>query len=81
VCDQHAALAAAAHKLKGASANLQIQRLTALAIDIEARAKAGVAGDWHGDLDRLTLEFERAVVMLRGLIDDCARLQSMSVGR
>jgi len=81
VCDQHAALAAAAHKLKGASANLQIQRLTALAIDIEARAKAGAVCDWHNDLDRLTVEFDRAAEMLRGLIEDCARPQSMSAGR
>lgn len=81
VHDQYATLAAAAHKLKGASANLQIEHLTALALDIEARAKAGDAGDWHRDLDRLTVEFDRTAEMLRGLIEGCARPHSMGVGR
>jgi PAS domain S-box-containing protein len=53
------ALSRAAHKLKGACANLHIQGLTALALDIEMRAKSGQQGDWSADLQRIRAEFER----------------------
>ena len=54
--DDLMALGSAAHKLKGASANLQIDSLAAFALDIELRAKAGQEHDWHQSLDHLMAE-------------------------
>jgi CheY-like chemotaxis protein/HPt (histidine-containing phosphotransfer) domain-containing protein len=59
------ALARAAHKLKGASANLHIDSVAALAMDIEMRAKAGKDSDWRADVAGLTTELTRVVAALR----------------
>ncbi|HEU4652481.1 MAG TPA: response regulator [Steroidobacteraceae bacterium] len=59
------ALSRAAHKLKGACANLHIQGLTALALDIESRAKAGQSSDWALDLQKLRAEFDRVCAGLQ----------------
>jgi two-component system sensor histidine kinase/response regulator len=61
------ALARAAHKLKGASANLHIDSVAALALDIEMRAKAGKDSDWGADLAGLAAEFRRMVAAVRAV--------------
>ncbi|MGH8186773.1 MAG: response regulator, partial [Steroidobacteraceae bacterium] len=59
------ALASAAHKLKGASANLHINSLTQLALDVETRAKAGQSADWKGDVEKIGTELQRMIAVLR----------------
>jgi two-component system, sensor histidine kinase and response regulator len=59
------ALGRCAHKLKGASANLHVEGLTAMALDIETRAKAGEHCDWRTQLRKLSAEFERVAEGLR----------------
>jgi two-component system, sensor histidine kinase and response regulator len=54
-----------AHKLKGASANLHMDTLAAIAFDLETRAKAGEDGDWRRNLDRVSSEFERVEAGLK----------------
>ncbi|HEY4370182.1 MAG TPA: response regulator [Steroidobacteraceae bacterium] len=61
----HVALSRAAHKLKGASANLHLQSLTALSLDIETRAREGQGNGWHEDVRKLSAEFERVTEVLR----------------
>ena len=58
-------LARAAHKLKGASANLHVNTLAALTQDLEARAKAGAATVWRADVDNIAAEFERVAAALQ----------------
>jgi HPt (histidine-containing phosphotransfer) domain-containing protein len=60
------AIGRAAHKLKGASANLHIDGLAALTLEIETRAKAGQPADWRYDLERIKTEFARVSAALRG---------------
>jgi PAS domain S-box-containing protein len=60
------AIARAAHKLKGASANLHVEGLAALTLEIENRAKAGHNSDWREDLDKINREFARVRDALRG---------------
>ncbi len=60
------AIGRAAHKLKGASANLHIDGLATLTLEIETRAKAGQSSDWREDLERIKTEFERVCAALRG---------------
>ena len=58
-------LARAAHKLKGASANLHVNTLAALAQDLEAHARAGAATDSRADVDNIAAEFERVAATLQ----------------
>jgi two-component system sensor histidine kinase/response regulator len=60
------AIGRAAHKLKGASANLHIDGLAALTLEVESRAKAGQSSDWRADLERIKTEFNRVSEALRG---------------
>jgi two-component system sensor histidine kinase/response regulator len=53
------ALTRAAHKLKGACANLHIHGLAALALDLEARTKADQPNNCAVDLKEIRAEFER----------------------
>jgi CheY-like chemotaxis protein len=55
------ALAAACHKLKGASANLRIEQLHTLTAELEVRARAGDSGDREPALERIREEVELAV--------------------
>jgi len=64
-----AAIGRAAHKLKGASANLHIDGLAALTLEVESRAKAGAPSDWRSDLERIKKEFERVSEALKGEIE------------
>lgn len=59
------AIGRAAHKLKGASANLHVNGLEALTLDMETRAKAGQAADWRTDLDKIAAEVHRVCEALR----------------
>jgi PAS domain S-box-containing protein len=61
----HVALSRAAHKLKGASANLHLENIAALSLDIETRARAGKGDDWQEELRKLSTEFERISAVLR----------------
>jgi HPt (histidine-containing phosphotransfer) domain-containing protein len=60
-----AAIARAAHKLKGAAANLHVNNLATLSFDLERRAKSEQKADWHGDLEKLAAEFARVAANLR----------------
>lgn len=64
-----AAIGRAAHKLKGASANLHMDGLAALTLEVESRAKTGQHGDWHEELDKIKIEFNRISEALRGEIE------------
>jgi two-component system, sensor histidine kinase and response regulator len=59
------ALGRAAHKLKGASANLHIETLAAHMLDMETRAKAGENRDWNADLASAAKELARVSESLR----------------
>jgi CheY-like chemotaxis protein/HPt (histidine-containing phosphotransfer) domain-containing protein len=59
------ALSRAAHRFKGACANLHIEFLASLAQEIEAGARAGATRDWPADLQHLTAEFKQACAALR----------------
>jgi signal transduction histidine kinase/ligand-binding sensor domain-containing protein/DNA-binding response OmpR family regulator len=59
------ALGRGAHKLKGASSNLHVEGLAAMAQDIETRAKAGEQCDWRAHVQKLAAEFERVAEGLR----------------
>jgi PAS domain S-box-containing protein len=61
----HLALSRAAHKLKGASANLHLESLAALSLDIETRAREGKGSAWQEDVRKLSAEFERVAEVLR----------------
>ncbi len=67
------AIGRAAHKLKGASANLHLEGLVGISAEIERRAKSGADSNWQAELERLTTEFNRVRAALRGEI---ALLQS-----
>jgi HPt (histidine-containing phosphotransfer) domain-containing protein len=54
------ALARAAHKLKGACANIHAQSLEAMAHRLEIDGKSAAAGALEAALERLRQEFERA---------------------
>jgi signal transduction histidine kinase/CheY-like chemotaxis protein/HPt (histidine-containing phosphotransfer) domain-containing protein len=62
----HAALARAAHGLKGAAATLGFLSLTAIAKRIQLEAKKGVAS---AEIDELPAEIERASAALRAYAD------------
>jgi HPt (histidine-containing phosphotransfer) domain-containing protein len=61
-------LSRAAHKLKGSSNNLHIDRLAALAADVETRARAGASNDWSEELKMISAEFERIAEQLRSML-------------
>ena len=44
------AIGRAAHKLKGAAANLHVDNFATLSFDLETRAKSGQKGDWRAEL-------------------------------
>jgi len=69
----HEALSRAAHKLKGASANLHVDGLAALATALEQGAKAGKCDDALQSVAALTVEFQRIVEALRSEMDGFAR--------
>ena len=60
-----AAVARAAHKLKGAAANLHVNNLATLSFDLETRAKSDQKVDWHADLEKIAAEFARVGENLR----------------
>ncbi|HEX4969875.1 MAG TPA: Hpt domain-containing protein, partial [Steroidobacteraceae bacterium] len=60
-----AAIGRAAHKLKGAAANLHVNNLATLSFELETRAKAGQQSDWRADLERIAAEFARVCTGLR----------------
>ncbi len=60
-----AAVARAAHKLKGAAANLHVNNLATLSFDLETRAKSGQKVDWRADLEKIAAEFARVGENLR----------------
>ena len=66
--ENHNALAQAAHKLKGASANLHIHSLTELSQALEARLKTGERGNQGMALEQIRAEFERVATVLRSHI-------------
>jgi len=62
-------LGRAAHKLKGASHNLHVDRLSVLTADVEARAKAGGRNEWSEELKMIAAEFERVAEHLRSMLE------------
>jgi two-component system, sensor histidine kinase and response regulator len=62
-------LSRAAHKLKGASNNLHVDRLAALTADVEARARAGGRNDWSEELKMISAEFERVADHMRAMLE------------
>ncbi len=62
-------LGRAAHKLKGASNNLHIDRLAVLTADVEMRAKAGGCNDWSEELKMISAEFERISEQMRSMLE------------
>jgi CheY-like chemotaxis protein/HPt (histidine-containing phosphotransfer) domain-containing protein len=69
VANEHAALGQAAHKLKGASANLHIRALTDLAQTLEARLKSGAHGGEPAAVEQIAAEFEPVAAAMRGEIE------------
>jgi hypothetical protein len=59
------AIGRAAHKLKGAAANLHVNTLATLSFELETRAKSGQQSDWRADLEKLAAEFARVCNGLR----------------
>jgi PAS domain S-box-containing protein len=60
-----AAIGRAAHKLKGAAANLHVNNLATLCFDLETRAKSGHKNDWRADMEKIAAEFARVGANLR----------------
>jgi two-component system, sensor histidine kinase and response regulator len=60
-----AAIGRAAHKLKGAAANLHVNNLATLSFDLETRAKSGQMADWRAEVEKITAEFARVCESLR----------------
>ncbi len=63
-------LGRAAHKLKGASANLHIDALASLAQELEQSAKAGKEVDAQQTVAKLIAEFQRVAESMRGEMSD-----------
>ena len=59
------AIGRAAHKLKGAAANLHVNVLATLSFDLETRAKSGHKADWRADMEKIAAEFARVSDGLR----------------
>jgi two-component system, sensor histidine kinase and response regulator len=62
-------LSRAAHKLKGASHNLHVDRLGVLTADVEARARAGGRNEWSEEMKMISAEFERVAEHLRSMLE------------
>jgi two-component system, sensor histidine kinase and response regulator len=60
-----AAIGRAAHKLKGAAANLHVNNLATMCFDLETRARSDQKVDWHADLEKVAAEFARVGESLR----------------
>jgi CheY-like chemotaxis protein len=60
-----AAIGRAAHKLKGAAANLHVNNLATMCFDLETRARSDQKADWHADLEKVAAEFARVGESLR----------------
>jgi HPt (histidine-containing phosphotransfer) domain-containing protein len=58
-------LSRAAHKLKGASDNLHIEKLAKLALDLETRARQSEKNDWHPEIRTIATEFKLVATELR----------------
>jgi HPt (histidine-containing phosphotransfer) domain-containing protein len=58
-------LARAAHRFKGACANLHIEKLAQLTLELEGRARAGQPWDSRQDVARIATEFARVAELLR----------------
>jgi len=71
VANDAAALAQAAHKLKGASANLHIHTLTDLTHALEARLKSGQSGGEQAAVEQIAGELARVATALRQEIAAC----------
>jgi PAS domain S-box-containing protein len=67
------AISRAAHKLKGASSNMYLERLAALALDLETRAKNGIQTEWTADLEKMAFEFHRVTEALREHVGSARR--------
>jgi two-component system sensor histidine kinase/response regulator len=63
-------LGRAAHKLKGASANLHIDALAAMTEELEQNAKAGRDENTQQSIAKITAEFQRTAAALRGELDE-----------
>jgi HPt (histidine-containing phosphotransfer) domain-containing protein len=63
--DDATAIGRAAHKMKGAAANLHVNTLATLSFDLETRAKSGRKADWRADLEQIAAEFARVGAGLR----------------
>ena len=73
------AIGRAAHKLKGAAANLHVSGLADITLELETRAKNGEAGNWNEGLQRLETEFQRVTEALRGEMEQMM-LEQRAVG-
>jgi two-component system, sensor histidine kinase and response regulator len=73
------AIGRAAHKLKGAAANLHVDGLADITLELETRAKNGEAGNWNEGLQRLETEFRRVTEALRGEMEQMM-LEQRAVG-
>ena len=74
------AIARAAHKLKGAAANLHVNNLATQAFDLETRAKSGQKADCRADVEKIAAEFARVGENLRtefGLEEPAVRPASL----
>src|ERR1044071_3017308 len=60
-----AAIGRAAHKMKGAAANLHVNNLATLACDLESRAKCGQKAEWRAAFEKIAAEFARVGDSLR----------------
>jgi PAS domain S-box-containing protein len=58
-------LTRAAHRFKGACANLHIDTLATLTAALEGHARGGQPRDWREDVERIATEFERVAEQLR----------------
>jgi signal transduction histidine kinase/CheY-like chemotaxis protein/ligand-binding sensor domain-containing protein/HPt (histidine-containing phosphotransfer) domain-containing protein len=67
------ALGRIAHRLKGACANLHIDSLAALVLDLETRANARAECDWRRDVERVSTEVRSVVEALRAEVREPPR--------
>jgi len=59
-------IARAAHKLKGACANLRIDGLAQMTFELEERAREGQTADWAAEIERIKTEYQRVSDALQG---------------
>lgn len=63
------AIARAAHKIKGAAANLHLDGLAAIALSLEERGRANENCDWSASLGDIERELDRVAAALRGELE------------